>query len=91
MDRPANIVGLASSLSCNSPAVRTFQIVFALGLICAAAVVFRCALKGRIKPIMLFRVVVEGKDASLGAAVFSAFAILIGLVVPLAGILRLDC
>lgn len=90
MDCSVNMVYLAST-TCDSPTVRTLQIVLASGFICAAAAVFRCALKGRIKRIMLFRVVLKSEDASLGAAVFSAFAILLGLFVLLAGILRLEC
>lgn len=77
--------------TCNGMALRVLQLAAASFLILGGRTVVHCALKGGIKRVMLFRVVLEGADANLGAGVFAAFAILLGLFIFLAGIFRLDC
>jgi hypothetical protein len=71
-------------------ALRIVQLVVASFLILGGAAVIHFARQGRINRVMVFRVVLEGEDANLGAGVFAAFAILLGLFIFFAGVFRLD-
>lgn len=76
---------------CNGLGVRILHVTVGLGLILGGSALLHRALKGKIKRIMLFRVIVEGSDANLGAGCFATLFLLLGLVILVAAILRLDC
>ena len=78
-------------LICNSVGLRTFQIGLSLAFILVGIIVLRTALKGKIRSIRVFGVWVTGRDANIAPGVFAAFLIVIGIVVLVAGILKLDC
>jgi len=77
--------------TCNGVGFRTLQIILALGLIGGGGAVLRRAFKGKIKRFMLFRVILEGSDANLGAGCFATYILFLGLFIFFAAILRLDC
>jgi hypothetical protein len=76
---------------CNPFVVWLFQLFVSVLLITFSSWMLRHALRGRFKVIKLFGVFVRGSDANLGAGVLAAFILLLGLLVFVSAVFRLDC
>jgi len=76
---------------CNSPNVRTFEIIFSLCVIATSTWVLWRARKGTIKGVYFSGFWTEGKNAQGFAAVLAVMFILLGILIFFSAILYLDC
>lgn len=77
---------------CNSPNLRTFEVIFALLMICTSSWVLWRSRQGKIRGLYFPRYIwIKGKEARVASSLLAIGFILLGIFVLLSAVLYLDC
>lgn len=84
-------IALGVILVCNSFGVRVTEVVSSSLFICLGSWLLHRSRKGKIKTVLLFGHHLRGEDAKLVTSIVGIILILIGTLVFVAAVLKLDC